>query len=154
MLQVQSGKVIGVLERNSKVLPFNPKFRRFRFVYFWFCPTYRNIRDQLWGWSTLTSVVISVVWNEMSLSFDKLLSPVPLFCILVTRTNAKRAVAWVVSVQPECTVSFIGHVKFPTFQTIEWKAPPNSTVRPTGWAIELHPFKPFLSTKPIHYTGK
>ena len=34
----------------------------------------------------------------------KLLSPVPLFCILVARTITKRAVAWVGSVEPECTV--------------------------------------------------
>jgi len=34
----------------------------------------------------------------------KLLSPVPLFCILLARTITKRAVAWVGSVQPECTV--------------------------------------------------
>ena len=34
----------------------------------------------------------------------KLLSPVPLFCILLTRTITKRAVDWVGSVQPECTV--------------------------------------------------
>ena len=34
----------------------------------------------------------------------KLLSLVPLFCILLTRTITKRAVAWDGSVQPECTV--------------------------------------------------
>ena len=34
----------------------------------------------------------------------KLLSLVPLFCILLTRTITKRAVAWEGSVQPECTV--------------------------------------------------
>ena len=34
----------------------------------------------------------------------KLLSPVPLFCILLTRTITKCTVAWVGSVQPECTV--------------------------------------------------
>ena len=34
----------------------------------------------------------------------KLLSPVPLFCILLTRIITKRVVAWVGSVQPECTV--------------------------------------------------
>ena len=34
----------------------------------------------------------------------KLLSPVPLFCILLQRTITKRAVAWVGSVEPECTV--------------------------------------------------
>ena len=32
------------------------------------------------------------------------LSPVPLFCILLARTITKRAVAWVGSVEPECTV--------------------------------------------------
>ena len=37
----------------------------------------------------------------------KLLSPVPLFCILLARTITKRAVAWVGSVEPECTVPFI-----------------------------------------------
>ena len=36
MVHVQSGNVIRVLERNSKVLLFNPKFRRFRLVYFGF----------------------------------------------------------------------------------------------------------------------
>ena len=34
----------------------------------------------------------------------KLLSPVPLFCILLTTTITKRAVTWVGSVRPECTV--------------------------------------------------
>ena len=34
----------------------------------------------------------------------KLLSPVPHFCILLTRTITKRAEAWVGSVQPEFTV--------------------------------------------------
>ena len=34
----------------------------------------------------------------------KLLSPVPLFCILLARTITKRVVAWVGSVEPECTV--------------------------------------------------
>ena len=34
----------------------------------------------------------------------KLLSPVPLFCIPLTRTITKRDVAWVGSVQPECGI--------------------------------------------------
>ena len=34
----------------------------------------------------------------------KLMSPVLLFCILLTRTVTKCTVAWVGSVQPECTV--------------------------------------------------
>ena len=37
-------------------------------------------------------------------NLTNLLSPVPLFCILLTRTITKRAVAWVGSVQPEYTV--------------------------------------------------
>ena len=47
---------------------------------------------------------ISVARTEMSLSMTKLSSPVPLFCILLTRTITKRAMGWVGSVQPECTV--------------------------------------------------
>ena len=34
----------------------------------------------------------------------KLLFPVPLFCILLTRIITKHMVAWIGSVQPECTV--------------------------------------------------
>ena len=34
----------------------------------------------------------------------KLFSPVPLFCILLTRTITKRAQDWIGSLQPECTV--------------------------------------------------
>ena len=45
----------------------------------------------------------------------KLLSPVPLFCILLTGTITKRAVACARSGQPEYLS--IGHVKFPKFQT-------------------------------------
>ena len=36
--------------------------------------------------------------------FDKLVVPSTLFCILLTRTITKHAVAWVGSVQPECTI--------------------------------------------------
>ena len=44
-------------------------------------------------------------WLDRNVPFHltKLLSPVPLFCILLTRTITKSAVAWVGSVQPECT---------------------------------------------------
>ena len=44
--------------------------------------------------------------SDGNVSFDltKLMSPVPLFCILLTGTITKRAVAWVGSEQPECTV--------------------------------------------------
>ena len=52
--------------------PFNLKFRKIRLVHqmepsisVW-CD--RNIRDQLWRWSTLTVLVISVVRAEMSFS--------------------------------------------------------------------------------------
>ena len=36
--------------------------------------------------------------------FDKLVVPSTLFCILLTRTITKHTVAWVGSVQPECTI--------------------------------------------------
>ena len=55
-------------------------------------------------WSSLTGLVILVSWTEMShFHFTKLLSPEPLFCILFTRTVSKHAVAWIGSVQLECT---------------------------------------------------
>ena len=112
----------------------------------------RNIRDQLWRWSTLTGPVISVGRTEMSRSiWPNLLSTVPLFRILLTRTITKRAVAWVGFVQQKCTRS-PGHVEFPKFQTgifVEWKAPmitrdprswyKPSTIRllPTFWLIDI-----------------
>ena len=51
-------------------------------------------------------------WND-PFHLPKLLSPVPLYCILLTRTITKCAVPWVRSVQLKCT----GHMKFPKFQT-------------------------------------
>ena len=42
-------------------------------------------------------------WN-VPFHLTKLLSPVPPFCVLLTRTITKQAVAWVRSVQPECTL--------------------------------------------------
>ena len=67
--------------------------------------------------------------SDRNVSFHsaKLLSPVPLFRILLTRTITKRAVAWVGSEQPECTVplntwnfrnfktEFLLNGKLPTF---------------------------------------
>ena len=45
-------------------------------------------------------------WSDRNVPFHltKLLSPVPLFCIMLVRTITKLAVAWVGSVQLECTV--------------------------------------------------
>ena len=48
--------------------------------------------------------------------FDKLLFPVLLFCILLTRTIPRCAVAWVL-VSVSGTYHFIGQVEFPKFQT-------------------------------------
>ena len=71
-------------------------------------------------------------WSDRNVSFHstKLLSPVSLFRILLTRTITKRAVAWVGSEQPECTVplntwnfrnfktEFLLNRKLPTFTPI------------------------------------
>ena len=46
----------------------------------------------------------SAHFGRSDFHLTNLLSPVPLFCILLTRKIAKRAVGWVNSVQPECTV--------------------------------------------------
>ena len=67
-------------------------------------------------------------WDRnVSFHSTKLLSRVPLFRILLTRTITKRAVAWVGSEQPECTVplntwnfrnfktEFLLNGKLPTF---------------------------------------
>ena len=45
-------------------------------------------------------------WSSGNVLFHlgKLLSPLPFFCTLLTRTITKCVVAWVGSVQPECTV--------------------------------------------------
>ena len=100
--------------------PFSPKFRKFRLEMertssvrsVW------NIWEHLWRWSTLTGPVISVGPTELSLSIlTELFSLVPLFCILLTRTITRRAVAWVGFVQMECTVP-LG-----TWALVEWKAP-------------------------------
>ena len=68
--------------------------------------------------------------RNVSFHSTKLLSPVPLFRILLTRTITKRAVAWVGSEQPECTVplntwnfrnfktEFLLNGKLPTFTPI------------------------------------
>ena len=55
----------------------------------------------------------------------KVLFPVPLYCILLTRTTTRHTVACVESVQPVCTVP-LGTWNFSKFQTrifVEWKAP-------------------------------
>ena len=59
----------------------------------------------------------------------KLLSPVPLFCILLAKTITKRAVAWVGSVEPECTVP-LNTENFRNFKPeflLNGKRPNNST---------------------------
>ena len=81
-------------------------------------PSDRNIWGYLWRWSTLTGPIISIGRTEMCL----FISALPFVsCLQIT----KRAVAWVGSVQPECTV-WLGVVEFPNSQIeifVEWKAP-------------------------------
>ena len=66
-------------------------------------------------------------WLDRNVPFHltKLLSPVPLFCILLTRTITKNA-GWFGSGLCNRNVPFVGHVKFQKFQTgifVEWKSP-------------------------------
>ena len=76
----------------------------------------RNIWNQLWRWSTLTVRSYRNVFFQLT----KLLSPVPLFCILLTRTITKRAVAWVGSVQPQCTVPLVRGVSEISYRNFCW----------------------------------
>ena len=88
--------------------PFSPKFRKFRLEIKWNGP-FRFGPTGIFG----TSFEGAPLWPVLSFRsvrpkcpfpFDKLLSPVPLFWILLTRTINKLAVVWVGCVQPECTV--------------------------------------------------
>ena len=88
-------------ERSKERFPFNPKFREFWLVHqmertttVW---SHRNIRNQLWRWSTLTDLVILVGRTEMFLSFilTKLLSTAQLFCIWLQKLqDAVRVYIW------------------------------------------------------------
>ena len=48
--------------------------------------------------------ILGTTFEGPTFNLTKLLSTVPLFCILLTWTITIRAVAWIGSVQPECTV--------------------------------------------------
>ena len=68
---LESG-IQGVNSRIQGRFPFNSKFRKFWLVHqmertysFW---SDRNVRNQLWRWSTLTGLVILIGRTEMSLS--------------------------------------------------------------------------------------
>ena len=62
--------------KSGALFPFNPKFQKFWLVHCtsklmeWTISVWseRNIRDQLWRWSSLTGPVISVWWTKMSRS--------------------------------------------------------------------------------------
>ena len=87
-------------------------------------------------YSGLALKVVHIDWSghfsrsdrNVPFHLTKLLSPVPLFCILLTGTITKPAVAWIGSVLQECTVS-LGTRNFRKFlmkkngNIVEWKAP-------------------------------
>ena len=56
----------------------------------------RNIRDELWRW---------LFDRNVPFHLAKVLSPALIYIYSFSRTVTKRAVAWVWSVQPECTAS-------------------------------------------------
>ena len=89
--------------------PFNLKFRKIWLVHQmeW---TISVWSDQLYARPALKvvhfdrSCYLGQSDRNVPFHLTKLLSPVPLFCILLTRTITKCTVAWVGSVQPQCTV--------------------------------------------------
>ena len=86
---------------------------------FSFSPKSRKFRLEMKWKGLLRLSVIGTQFGTTFVPFNltNLLSPVPLFCILLTRTITKRAVAWVRSVQLECTVPWtpLG-MEFPIFR--------------------------------------
>ena len=94
--------------------PFNPKFQKFRLVG---TDHFGLVLLEYWG-PALKVVHFDrssyLVWSDRNVPFHltELLSPVRLFCILLTRIITKCAVVWVGSVQLECSGIFV-----------EWKVP-------------------------------
>ena len=80
----------------------------------------RNVWDHLWRFANFGQSDRNVPFH-----LTKLMCPVPLFCFLLTRTITKPAVAWVGSLQPECTVpmSTWNFRNFKLENFVEWKAP-------------------------------
>ena len=106
---------------NTTTTASNSIFRKFRLVHqmevtfsVW---SDRNIRDHLWRWSTLIGPVISVGRTEIPLSNRQNCFPQyrSFVSCLHWRIISKRAVAWVGSVQPECTLQ-LGTWNFRNFK--------------------------------------
>ena len=120
--------------RDAGSFPFNPKFQKFRLVgtehYFRFGPT--AILGTSFEGGPLGPVRLS---QNVPFHLTKLLSPVQLFCILLTRTITKCVGVWVGSVQLECTGIFV-----------EWKVP---LVSVPGSQQHIPTLK-FVKTPPPH----
>ena len=108
--------------------PFNLKFRKIWLVHQmeW---TISVWSDQLYAWPALKvvhfdrSCYLGQSDRNVPFHLTKLLSPVPLICIPLTRTITKRPVAWVGSGQPECAFS-LGTWNFWNFKPeflLNWK---------------------------------
>ena len=87
---------------------------------------------QLWRPSSLARLIISVVRPKCLFPFDKIVVPsTSLLYPAFQATIAKRAVAWVVSVQPECTIP-MGAWNFRSFKAEFWlESAPGFCVFPT-----------------------
>ena len=120
--------IIEKLKKPSPIVPIRWRETRNAFpIIHWALPNRPKIPEILVGTSNGTDrfgllrpnwiwrCVVHFDRSERNVPFHltKLLSPVPLFCILLTRTITKRVVAWVGSVQPESQYRSIGHVEFP-----------------------------------------
>ena len=84
-----------------------------------------NIWDQLWKWSTLTGLVVSVGQMKCPFPFDKIVVPSTAHLYPAYKNNNQMHSG----LGQACATglcSSIGHVEFPKFQTgifVEWKAP-------------------------------
>ena len=126
--ETRSYKCLGINTGKLKLGRFalSPKFQTFRLEIKRtnnFVRSDQNICGQFWRWSSLIGLLILVTRIEMSLSiWQNCCSQYHYFTFLLTRTTTKLALAFVGSVQLECTVPFG-----------EW-----NFLVPILWAVPVH----------------
>ena len=95
------------------------------------------VRPEYLGPSCGPLLAVWLVRPQCPFPLTKVLSPVPLFCILLARTITKHTVAWVRSVQPKCTIS-LGTWNFRNFKILlNGKRPLPLLINPSNLRILL-----------------